>query len=95
MKTESLTTYLANKYGKDIVPKRGDEFSKLIALVIGDFIKQERKAAKLTQEELAERLQTNRSYISRIERGDTDLQVSTLFKIIHFGFEKKLKISLE
>jgi HTH-type transcriptional regulator / antitoxin HipB len=35
-----------------------------------------RKEAKLTQEELAKRTGTKKSYISRIERGQSDIQAS-------------------
>lgn len=40
-----------------------------------------RKNAKLTQEELAQRIGANKGYISRIERGLTIPTVSTLYRI--------------
>ncbi len=40
-----------------------------------------RKNAKLTQEELARRIGADKSYISRIERGQTVPTVSTLYRI--------------
>ena len=41
-----------------------------------------RKAARLTQEELAKRTGTSKGYISRIERGLTIPTVATLYKLI-------------
>jgi transcriptional regulator with XRE-family HTH domain len=57
-------------------------------------LKEARKPANLTQEQLAERTGTKKSYISRIERGLSDIQISTYQKLIEFGLEKQLNISI-
>lgn len=49
---------------------------------IGALIKAARTDQKLTQDELAVRCGTNKSYISRIENNATDMRVSTLMKLI-------------
>lgn len=41
-----------------------------------------RKAARLTQEEVAKRTGTSKGYISRVERGLTIPTVATLYKLI-------------
>ncbi len=51
------------------------------AFIIGEQLKDERLKAGLTQEELAERIGTQKSFISRVERGHTDIQLSTLVKL--------------
>jgi len=56
--------------------------------------KETREEAKVTQEELAERTGTKKSYISRIERGKSDIQFSTYHKLIEIGTGKHLNISI-
>ena len=56
--------------------------------------KEARTQAKITQQELAEKTGTKKSYISRIERGKSDIQISTYQRIIEMGLEKSLNISI-
>lgn len=53
-------------------------------------LKEARKEAKLTQEQLAEKVGTKKSYISKLENGKCDIQVSTLFKIFETGLGRKV-----
>jgi transcriptional regulator with XRE-family HTH domain len=48
----------------------------------------------MTQEELAEKCGTNKSYISRIENNASDIRLSTLMKIIQQGLGGQLKLTL-
>lgn len=57
-------------------------------------LREERTKAKLTQEQLAEKTGTKKSYISRIEAGKSDIQISTFFRIIELGLKKRLNISI-
>ncbi|MCD4678220.1 MAG: helix-turn-helix transcriptional regulator [Desulfobacula sp.] len=57
-------------------------------------LQEARKEAKLTQEDLAKRTGTKKSYISRIENGKSDIQLSTFYKLIEFGLGKSLNISI-
>lgn len=83
------------KYGKPGTKKR-DEFEvKSKAFIVGEMIKEARKEAKLTQDQLAARTGTKKSYISRLENGKIDIQVSTLFKIIEEGLGKKLGFTMQ
>ena len=59
-----------------------------------NLLKEARVEAKLTQEELAEKTGTKKSYISRIERGSSDIQISTYYKLIEIGLGKQLNISI-
>ncbi len=82
------------KYGKLGSEKR-DEFEvKAKAFVIGEMVKEARKSAHLTQEDLAKRTGTKKSYISRLENGKIDIQISTLFKIFEEGLGRKLALTL-
>ena len=85
---------LKEKYGDKGSEKRDKFDAESLAFRLGVMLKQARKEANLTQEELAERTGTNKSYISRIERGLSDIQVSTYYKLIEVGLGKNLNISI-
>jgi HTH-type transcriptional regulator/antitoxin HipB len=44
-------------------------------------LRDRRKELKITQQELAEKVGTARSYIARVEKGETDIQISSFFRI--------------
>jgi len=85
---------LTDKYGKKGTEKRDDYEMESLAFRLGVMLQEARKSAKLTQEQLAERTGTKKSYISRIERGMSDIQISTYQKIIEIGLKKQLNISI-
>jgi transcriptional regulator with XRE-family HTH domain len=60
---------------------------------IGNQLRNARKQAGLTQEELAARVGTSKSYISRIENNRTDIALKTLRRIVEIGLEKRLTIA--
>lgn len=61
---------------------------------IGLLIRQARKEAGLTQEELARKSGTSKHYISRIENNKSDIELLTLIKIIEAGLGKRLKLQI-
>ena len=63
--------------------------------MIAELVKESRKKAHLTQEQLAEKLNVKRTYISKIERASSDIRLSTLRKIIETGLGGKLNISVD
>ena len=81
------------KYGKPGTPKRDEFENKAKAFVVGEMIKDARKEAHITQEELARKTGTKKSYISRVENGKIDIQVSTLFKIFEEGLGRKIGLT--
>jgi len=82
------------KYGKLGTPKRDEFEAKSKAFIVGEMIKEARKEARLTQDDLAKRTGTKKSYISRLENGKIDVQISTLFKIIEEGLGKKVELTI-
>jgi len=75
--------------------KKRDEFEvKAKAFIVGEMIKEARKKANLTQDDLAKKTGTKKSYISRLENGKIDIQISTLFKIFEEGLGKKLGLTI-
>ena len=96
-KAKNITTFqqhLENRYGKIGTKKRNEFELKSKSFIIGEMIKEERHLANLTQEELAEKAGTKKSYISRIENGQSDIQLTTLFKIIESGLGKELTLAI-
>ena len=60
---------------------------------IGVMLKMAREEAGLTQEELAEKLQTKKSAISRIENHAKDIKLSTLENFVQ-ALGKKLRLEV-
>jgi DNA-binding XRE family transcriptional regulator len=80
------------KYGKYGTKLRDDFEEKAQYFVISEMLKEARQEAKMTQEQLAEKIGTKKSYISRIENGHCDIQLSTLYKIFEFGLGKPVNL---
>ena len=94
---ENVTDFediLIRKYGEKGTEKRDKYDADSLSFRLGVMLREARKEANLTQEELAEITGTKKSYISRIERGLDDIQVSTYYKLIELGLGKKLNISI-
>jgi len=61
--------------------------------IISEMLKEARKEANLTQEQLAEKTGTKKSYISKIENGKGNIQLSTLFRLFELGLNKKIGLT--
>ena len=68
-------------FGKEGSPDAMAE-ERANAFFTGQIIEDARKRANITQEELAQRIGSNKSYISRVEKGRTEPKVSTFYRII-------------
>ena len=62
-------------------PQRDQFEMECDAFIIGEQLKEERLRAGRTQEQLADRIGTKKSFISRVEKGRADIQLSTLVKL--------------
>ena len=69
------------KFGAEGTPERAE--AKAYAFYTGQIIEDARKKAKITQAELARRIGSDRSYISRVESGQTEPKVSTFYRIMN------------
>lgn len=85
---------LKEKYGKKGTPTRDKYEAESLAFRLGVILKEARKQAQITQKELAYKTGTEKNYISRIERGKSDIQISTYQRIIEIGLGKHLNISI-
>lgn len=72
---------LDEKYGVHGTVTREAFNEKAIAWYYGDILRDRRKALKLTQKELAQKIGKKQSYIARIEKGEVDMQLSSFFRI--------------
>jgi DNA-binding XRE family transcriptional regulator len=82
------------KYGELGTPERDEFETKSKAFIVGEMIKEARKEAHMTQDELAKKTGTKKSYISRLENGKIDIQISTLFKIFEEGLNKRIGLTI-
>jgi DNA-binding XRE family transcriptional regulator len=100
MKQEEIRTaknfdeLLNIKYGEIGTKQRDDFEERAQYFVISEMLKEARKEAQITQGQLAEKIGTKKSYISRIENGRCDIQLSTLYRIFEFGLGKQVKLSI-
>ncbi len=97
-KSKAITTFdehLDSRYGEIGTSKRTDFEIKAKAFAIGEVIREERRLASMTQEQLAEKTGTKKSFISRIENGHSDIQLSTLYKLLEYGLGRKITLTIE
>jgi len=94
---KNITTFdehLDNRYGLIGSKKRTEFEIKAKAFAIGEVIKEERRLAHMTQEELAEKTGTKKSFISRIENGHSDIQLSTLYRLLELGLGRTISFTI-
>lgn len=94
---KNITTFdehLDKRYGPIGSIKRTNFEIKAKAFAIGEVIKEERRLAHMTQEQLADKTGTKKSFISRIENGHSDIQLSTLYRLLEFGLGRKISLNI-
>lgn len=92
---KTFSQHLDKRYGKTGSEKRTDFEIKAKSFAIGELIRAERKLAHLTQEQLADKIGAKKSFISRIENGHSDIQLSTLYKLIEVGLGRKISLTIQ
>lgn len=87
-----LEAYIEERKKRD--PKFAEGFEEGYRdFEIGAFLRQAREAAGLTQEELAKRIHTKKTAISRLENQASDVKLSTLRRVAK-ALGKKLELKL-
>lgn len=89
----SIDEMITEDFGELGTPERDQFELSCDAFIIGERLKLERQKAGMTQEQLAQKIGTKKSFISRVENGRTDIQLSTLSRIFN-GLGKRVAISL-
>ena len=95
---KNITTFdehLDGRYGKIGTIKRTNFEIKAKAFAIGEVIKEERLLSSMTQEQLADKTGTKKSFISRIENGHSDIQLSTLYRLLEFGLGRRISLTIQ
>lgn len=82
-------------YGEIGTPERGRLENELEALRIGFKIKSAREQLNLTQEQLAERVNKKRTFISKVENDGENITLRTLYDIVERGLGGHLRISFD
>jgi len=90
----SFTDHLDKQYGKIGTAKRDAYEQGFEAFKLGVLIQEMREKQNLTQEQLAVKCGTTKSYISRIANNASDIRLSTLMRIVKEGLGGHLKLSV-
>jgi HTH-type transcriptional regulator / antitoxin HipB len=90
----SFEDHLNKEYGKRGTLKRTEYQINATAFLIGEVIKEERRLAGMTQEQLADKIGAKKSFISRIENGQSDIQLSTLYRLLEIGLGKTVELTV-
>ena len=91
----TLEAFKEKHYGKKGTVKRDALETGYKNFEAGVLLQEARLRKGLTQEELAIRVGTTKSYISKIENNVKEVRLSTLQRIVEEGFGGKLLLSIQ
>ena len=92
---KTINEHFDVKYGKVGTDSRTNFEQNADVYLIAELVRDKRREANLTQQELADRLNVKRTYISKIERAVGDIRISTLRKIVEVGLGGTLQINVK
>lgn len=79
----NVSALIDEQFGMKGTTSRDEAKEKAYAFYTGQIIKDARKKAKISQTELAKRIGSNKSYISRVENGQTEPKISTFYRSLN------------
>ena len=91
----TLEQFKEKHYGKRGTAKREELEAGYENFKIGALIQKARVEKGLTQEQMAEKVGTTKSYISKIENNVKEVRISTLQKIVELGLNGQLQLSIK
>ena len=91
----SLDEFIDKHYGKPGTAERKKFEVGYEDFKIGFLLQEARFKKGMTQEELAVKVGTTKSYISKIENDIKEVRLSTLKKIVELGLGGKLQVSIK
>ena len=91
----TLEQFKDKQYGKRGTVMRDELEAGYETFKIGALILEARLEKGLTQQELAEKVGTTKSYISKLENNVKEVRLSTLRKIVELGLGGKLELSIK
>jgi DNA-binding XRE family transcriptional regulator len=89
----SFDELIEKEYGKIGTDSRNDYEEKAQMFIVSEMLKEARREANMTQEQLAEKAGTKKSYISKIENAKGNIQLSTLIRIFEKGLNRKVGLT--
>jgi len=92
-KIKTFEQLIEFEHGKIGSESRNSYEEKSQMFIISEMLKAARKEAKITQEQLAEKTGTKKSYISKIENGKGNIQLSTLIRIFEIGLNRRIGLT--
>jgi DNA-binding XRE family transcriptional regulator len=93
MNCETFNELLDQEYGPQGTLERASFETGAEAFCLAETLREQRRLAGLTQQELADKIGTKKSYISKLENGHADVQLSTLFRIFA-GLGKRISLTV-
>lgn len=81
MNCTSLDELIDVEYGQKGTPERDTFDAETQEFCVAQTLREERIRAGLTQQQLADLMGTKKAYISRVETGRQNLNLSTLFRL--------------
>ncbi|SRR5437762_12143332 len=93
-KIVTFQEHLDRQYGKRGTKRREKFEQGYEAFKLGVMLQEFREKNNMTQQQLAEKCGTTKTYISRIENDASDIRLSTLMRIIKQGFGAQLHLSI-
>lgn len=93
-KLTSFSSHLDEQYGPRGTAEREQYEEEFEAFKSGAMIQELRKKQGMTQEQLAEKCGTTKTYISRIENNASDIRLSTLMRIVRQGLGGNLHLNV-
>ena len=91
----SFADHLDEQYGKRGTEEREGFEEGFESFRLGVMLQELRKEQGLTQEQLAVKCGTTKTYISRIENDASDIRLSTLMRIIREGLGGHLRLNVD
>ena len=91
----TLEEFKEKNYGKRGTKKRDELEVGYESFKLGALIQDTRLKMGMTQEQLAEKVGTTKSYISKIENNIKEARISTLQRIVELGFGGQLEFSIK
>ena len=91
----TFSEHLDKQYGRRGTKKREKYEQKFEAFKLGVMLQDLRKELGMTQEQLAAKCGTTKTYISRIENDASDIRLSTLMRIVSEGLGGHLRLSVD
>lgn len=91
---KSFRQHLNDEYGEIGTPARDEYEEGFEAFKLGVILQELRQQEGLTQQQLASKCGTTKSYISRIENDASDIRLTTIMRIFKQGFGKQLRLTV-